>query len=125
MCPLEAESIKPGHALFHQLPRAILLTELIEAAVFASVHVNVTVCLLVLLEVVNPLVERPRDVCFRRPNKAESIKGRYVLVSQFYPFARIFMCMPRPFAECGKGFVIGNRHVGVDMRLLEPLQVLH
>jgi hypothetical protein len=28
-------------------------------------------------------------------------------------------------AEFGKGSVLGNRHVGVAMRLLEPLQVLH
>ena len=70
--PLEAESIKTHYALFRQLPRAILhdlfscvpdvRTELVEAAVFVSIHVDVTVRLLVLLEVVNPLVERPCDV---------------------------------------------------------------
>ena len=68
-------------------------TELIEAAVFVSLYVDVTVRLLVLLEVFDPLVKRPRDVCFRRPKKAESIKGRYALVGQFYPFPRIFMCV--------------------------------
>ena len=70
--PLEAESIKTRYALFRQLPRAILhdlfscvpdvRTELVEAAVFVSIHVDVTVRLRALLEVVNPLVERPCDL---------------------------------------------------------------
>jgi hypothetical protein len=77
--PLEAESIKTRYALFRQLPRAILhdlfscvpdvRTELVEAAVFVSIHVDVTVRLRALLEVVNPLVERPCDV-FASPIKA-------------------------------------------------------
>jgi hypothetical protein len=40
----------------------------------------VTVRPLVLFEVFDPLVERPRDVFLRRPIKAKSIKPRYVLV---------------------------------------------
>ncbi len=43
--------------------------------------------LLVLLEVVNPLIERPRDVFPRRPIKAKSIKPRYVLDCQFLSLA--------------------------------------
>jgi len=64
-----------------------LNTELIEAFVIVSHHVDVTVRLLVLHEVFDPLVERPRDVFLRRPIKAHRIEGRYALVSQFYPFA--------------------------------------
>ena len=45
-------------------------------------HIEVTVRLLVLLEVVDPLVEQPRDVFLRRPIKAKSIEGRYALVGQ-------------------------------------------
>ena len=48
-------------------------------------HAEVNVRLLVLHEVFDPLVERPRDV--RRPIKAEGIEGRYALVGQFYPFS--------------------------------------
>jgi hypothetical protein len=51
-------------------------TELIEAIVFVSIHVEVTVRLFVLLEVFDPLVERPRDVFLRRPIKAKGIEGR-------------------------------------------------
>ena len=33
--------------------------------------------------------------------------------------------MPRFVAELAKGFILTNRHIGMAMRLLEPLQVLH
>ncbi len=55
-------------------------TELREAVIFVSLHVEVTVRLLVLLEVFDPLVERPRDECLRRPIKVNRIEGRYALV---------------------------------------------
>jgi hypothetical protein len=77
------------------------------------------------MEVVDPLVERPRDVFLRRPNKANSIEGRYALVGQFYPFAGIINSVPRLGAELVEGFVLENRHVDMAMRLIEPLQVLH
>jgi hypothetical protein len=48
-------------------------------------HVEVTVRLLVLLEVFDPLVERLCDVFLRRPNKAKSIEGRYALGGQLLP----------------------------------------
>ena len=101
-------------------------TELIEAAVFVCLHVDVTVLLLVLPEVIDPLVERPRDVFLRHPIKAESIKPRYVLVGQLLrlALAGIFTRVPRSGAELGEGSVLGNGHVGMAMRLLEPLQVL-
>ena len=61
------------------------------------------------------------------PNKAESIKPRYVLVGQLLPLAvaGIFTRVPRLGAELGEEFVFGNRNVGVAMRLLVLLQVLY
>jgi len=47
-----------------------------------SIHVDVTVRLLVLLEVVDPPVERPCDVFLRRPIKANRTEGRYGLIGQ-------------------------------------------
>ena len=88
-------------------------TELIEAFVIFKLHVEVTVRLLVLHEVVDPIVERRehrRPLCARR---------------SVYPFAGIFSRVPRIVVELGEGFVLWNRHIGVAMRLLEPLQVLH
>jgi hypothetical protein len=84
-----------------------------------------TVRPLVLLEVFDPLVERPCDVC--RPIKADSIEGRDVLVGQLLhlALAGIITRMPRLGAEFEEGFVLGNRNVGMAMRLLIPLQVLH
>ena len=66
-------------------------------------HVEVTVRPLVLFEVFDPLVERPRDVFVRRPIKAESIKPRYVLDGQLLPLALdgIGTLMPRLGAELG------------------------
>ncbi len=64
-----------------------LRTELTEAVVFVYLHVDVTAHLLVLLVFFDPLVERPRDVFLRRPNKANRIEGRYALVSQLLPLA--------------------------------------
>ena len=55
-------------------------TELIEAAVFVFLHADVTVRLLLLMEVVDHLVERPCDVFLHRPIKADSFEGRYVFV---------------------------------------------
>ena len=78
-------------------------TELIEAAVFVSIHTEVTVRPLVLFEVFDPLVERPSDVFLRRPIKAESIKPGYVLVGQLFSLALagIMMRVPRLGAELG------------------------
>ena len=72
-------------------------------------HAEVTVRLLVLFEVFYPLVERPRDVFLCRPNKAKSIKPRYVLDGQLLPLALagIIMCVPRLGTELGEGFVHG------------------
>ncbi len=102
-------------------------TELIEAAVFVSLHVEVTVRPLVLLEAVDPLVKRPRDVFLRRPIKAERIKPRYVLDGQFLTLALagIFTCVLHLSAELGEGSVLGNRNVDMSMCLLEQLQILN
>ena len=72
-----------------------------EAVVFVFIHIEMTVRPLVLLEVFGPLVERPRDVFFRHPNKADSIEGRYVLVGQLLhlALAGILTGMPRYGAE--------------------------
>ncbi len=90
-------------------------------------HVEVTVRPLVLFEVFNPLVERPSDVFLRRPIKAQSIKPRYVLVGQLLrpALAGIFTRVPRFGAKLDEGSVLVNRHVGMAMRLLEPLHLLH
>ena len=78
-------------------------TELIEAAVFVFLQAEVTMHPLVLLEVFDPLVERPHDVFLQHPIKAESIKPRYVLDGQFHPIALagIIMRVPRFGAEFG------------------------
>ena len=82
-------------------------TELIEAVIFISLHVEVTVRLLVLLEVFDPLVERPRDVFLRRPIKAYCIEGRYALVGQLLPITGIFTRLSCFGAELGEEFVYG------------------
>ena len=90
-------------------------------------HVEVTMHPLVLFEVFDPLVERPCDVFLHRPNKAKSIKPRYVLVCQLLPLALagVGTLMPHLGTELGEGIVLGNRHVGMAMHLLVLLQVLH
>ena len=76
---------------------------MIEAAVFVFLQAEVTVRPLVLLEVVDPLVERPCDLSLRLSNKVESIKGRYLLVGQLLPLnlAGIFTCVPHLDTELG------------------------